>query len=154
MDWQGINLRSQFERITKRAGLTPWAQLWVNLRSSRATELADDFPTHVAAEWIGHCERVADKHYRQTTRDHFEKAIRSNIDRSALHLALLSGTELGKTESPAGRSSPTNTMRIAADPIKKRFQAEAQNRLNGQHWTRTLLKNGLFFAVCSTSAAE
>ena len=28
----------------------------------------------MAADWLGHTETVADKHYRQTTREHFERA--------------------------------------------------------------------------------
>jgi hypothetical protein len=32
------------ERIIKRAGLKPWPKLFQNLRSTRETELAEDFP--------------------------------------------------------------------------------------------------------------
>ena len=38
------NLRTQFERIIKRAGLKAWPKLFQNLRASRATELASEFP--------------------------------------------------------------------------------------------------------------
>ncbi len=69
-----VNLRTQLLKIIKRAGLAPWPKLWQNLRSSRATELADQFPSHVCTAWLGHTEAVADKHYRQVTDDHFAKA--------------------------------------------------------------------------------
>ncbi len=68
-----INLRTQLCKIIRRAGLKPWPKLFQNLRATRATELADQFPTHVAADWLGHSTMIADKHYRQTTADHFAR---------------------------------------------------------------------------------
>jgi integrase len=69
------NLRTQLIKIIRRAGLKPWPKLFQNLRATRATELADEYPTHVAADWLGHSTTIADKHYRQTTADHFAKAV-------------------------------------------------------------------------------
>ena len=62
-------------RIIKRAGLKPWPKLWQNLRSTRETELADQFPAHVASAWIGNIVAVATKHYLQVTDDHFSQAV-------------------------------------------------------------------------------
>jgi hypothetical protein len=43
------------------------------LRATRATELAADFPAHVAAEWTGHRQQIAEKHYwRMTEADHLK----------------------------------------------------------------------------------
>ena len=50
-----------------------------NLRASRATELAEQFPGHVAAKWLGHTEEIANAHYRQVLPVHFEKALTSQI---------------------------------------------------------------------------
>ena len=69
------NLRTGLARAIRRAGLTPWPRLWQNFRATRATELADQYPSHVAAAWLGHTERIADRHYRQTTGTHYERAI-------------------------------------------------------------------------------
>ena len=69
------NLRTQFMRILKRAGIKPWERLFHNLRASRQTELADQFPLHVVTDWIGNSPDIADRHYLKTTDDHFEKAI-------------------------------------------------------------------------------
>ncbi len=80
------NLRTQLNRIIKRAGLTPWEKLFQNLRASRATELAAQFPSHVAAEWLGHSTMVAQKHYWRTTEDDFEKAAGGSPE--ALHKAV------------------------------------------------------------------
>ena len=68
------NLRMQFQRIIARAGVTPWPKLFQNLRASRATELADEYPSHVAAAWLGHAEAIADAHYRSVTDAHFARA--------------------------------------------------------------------------------
>jgi excisionase family DNA binding protein len=68
------NLRTQFGRYIAAAGLTPWPKPWQNLRSSRATELADQYPSHVCAAWLGHTEAVADEFYRQVTEEHYARA--------------------------------------------------------------------------------
>ena len=61
-------------RTITRAGLTVWPRLFTNLRSSRATELVDAYPSHVAAAWLGHTEIIADVHYRQVTPAHLHRA--------------------------------------------------------------------------------
>jgi hypothetical protein len=76
------NLRTQFERIIRRAGLDPWPKLFHNLRSSRQTELSEQFPAHVVCKWLGNTEAVAAAHYLQVTDSHFEQAIATNADSS------------------------------------------------------------------------
>jgi hypothetical protein len=73
--WRGCNLRTPFERIIKHAGLTVWPRLFHNLRSSRQTELAERFPSHVVCDWLGNSEDIARKHYYPTTDDHFTRAV-------------------------------------------------------------------------------
>jgi len=65
------NLRTQFLRIIKRAGLKPWPRLFHNLRASRQTELTARFPLHVVCDWIGNSAPIADKHYLQVTDAHY-----------------------------------------------------------------------------------
>jgi len=74
-----VNLRTQLQRIIGRAGLKPWPKLWQNLRSTRETELANDFPAHVATAWIGNSVAVANKHYLQVTEDHFSEAVQNPV---------------------------------------------------------------------------
>jgi integrase len=69
------NLRTQLNRIIRRAGLKPWPKLFQNLRSTRETELLEDFKLNVVADWIGNTPAIALKHYLQTTDADFEKAI-------------------------------------------------------------------------------
>jgi len=56
-------------------GSPRWPKLFQNLRSTRETELADDFPMHVVCQWIGNSQPIAAKHYLQVTDDHFTKAL-------------------------------------------------------------------------------
>jgi integrase len=72
----GKNFRTTFEKIILRAGLTPWERPFQNLRASRETELAQDYPLHVVTAWIGNSVKVAAKHYLQVRDTDFEKASR------------------------------------------------------------------------------
>ncbi len=72
--WRNCNLRTYFERIITRAGLVPWPKLFHALRSSRETELAQDFPIHVVTAWLGNTPTIAMRHYLLTTDADFERA--------------------------------------------------------------------------------
>ena len=69
------NLGTQGKRIVRKAGMTPWPKLFQNLRSTRETELSEQFPMHVVCAWIGNSQSVAAKHYLQVTREHFDRAV-------------------------------------------------------------------------------
>lgn len=69
-----VNWRTGLQRIMKRAGVKPWPKLFQNLRSTRETELARDYPMHVVCDWIGNSQAIAAKHYLQVTEDDFQKA--------------------------------------------------------------------------------
>jgi integrase len=72
--WRNCNLRTQFNRILKRAGLKPWPRLFHALRASRETELAKDYPLHVVTAWLGNTPKIAMKHYLMTTEEDFRAA--------------------------------------------------------------------------------
>ncbi|MFP4354873.1 MAG: tyrosine-type recombinase/integrase [Phycisphaerae bacterium] len=95
------NLRTQFKRIMLRAGLKPWPRLFANLRASRATELANEFPTHVVTQWLGHTEAVANRHYLQTTDEHFRRAV-GEAGEKALQKALQHSDTLASQEAAKG----------------------------------------------------
>ncbi len=65
------NLRTMMTRIIRRAGIEPWAKPFINLRSTRRTELQEAFPSHVVDAWLGHSSETARKHYLQVTPDHW-----------------------------------------------------------------------------------
>ena len=71
---KNANLRTQLERVIRKAGIEPWPKLFQNLRSTRETELNETYPMHVVCSWIGNSPKVAAKHYLQTTPEHFQKA--------------------------------------------------------------------------------
>jgi integrase len=68
------NLRTQLGRIIHKAKVMPWPKPFVNLRSTRRTELQENFPDHVINAWLGHSGAVAAKHYLQVTDEHWERA--------------------------------------------------------------------------------
>ncbi|MEM6945295.1 MAG: tyrosine-type recombinase/integrase [Pseudomonadota bacterium] len=71
-----LNLRTQLNRILRKARIKPWPKLFQNLRSSRETELAEYFPLHVVTAWLGNSVSVAQKHYLQVTEAHIAEAAR------------------------------------------------------------------------------
>lgn len=138
--WRNCNLRTTFQRIVKRAGLKPWPRLFHNLRSSRQTELAENFPPHVVCAWLGNSPKIADKHYNQVTPDHFARAIgksgQSGFE-EALQKALQSGTISGSTAShPVTRSVE--------------FPEGNENRLNSKTQKRRGWDSNPWWAVTPT----
>src|SRR5262249_24161045 len=92
-------------KILKRAGLTPWPRLFHNLRASRETELASEWPLHVAAEWIGDTRLVAAKHYLIVRDEDFTRAAAGDAESNARvaqnpaqHAAARSRTEPSQTQ--------------------------------------------------------
>ena len=70
-------------RILRKAKVNPWPKLFQNQRSSRETELLNEFPVHVVCAWLGNTPRVALKHYAQVTDEDFKKATRGDSKRQA-----------------------------------------------------------------------
>lgn len=103
-----VNLRTQLERIIRRAGLESWPKLFQNLRASRATELASEFPAHVAAAWLGHSILVANKHYWQVTDADYAKAAGGDSEaaQNAAQSAHAEGRGESHDEPPAQRKAP------------------------------------------------
>jgi len=97
------NLRTTFQKIIRRAGLEPWPKLFHNLRASRATELANEFPAHVAAAWLGHSTIIANKHYWQVTDADITRATTpaESTDEKAAHKAAQQAHAGGSGESQA-----------------------------------------------------
>ncbi len=131
------NLRAWLERAILQAGLTPWPRLWQNFRATRATELADQFPSHVAASWLVHTERVADRHYRQTTGEHYERAIvkptgaMPGQEQEPAHFPAQYPHKLDRNEQQRKTRTPQNTESYGA------IQS-GTNHSSGGQGTRTL----------------
>jgi len=93
----GVNLRTHLLRIIKRAGLEPWPKLFHNLRASRETELAEQYPIHVVCKWLGHAAGIAQKHYLQVREEYFQQAAMGDAESGAQ-------TVQNAVQQPAARS--------------------------------------------------
>ena len=96
------NLRTQFNRIVRKASLKPWQKPFQNLRSTRETELADVHPIHVVVAWLGNTEAVAKEHYLKVTDAHFERA------QIPTHNPTHKGAKLGKTGTNGAEADSKN----------------------------------------------
>lgn len=73
----GQNLNPQLRRIITRAGVKPWPRTWHNMRASRQTELASEYPLATVCGWIGNTKAIAAGHYLQTTDADWQRAVGS-----------------------------------------------------------------------------
>ena len=133
-----VNLRKPLMDIIKRAGLTPWPKLWQNLRSTRQTELVDQFPSHVVTAWIGNSEQVANKHYLQVTDDHFNAAI-SGDPVVQNPVQRVSAADCGQSQHAATADSQGVDGTGVGNTPRRRAVARgtSQKPSNGRYWTRT-----------------
>jgi hypothetical protein len=88
---QNTNVATTMAKIIKRAGIKPWPKLFQNLRSTRETELNEEYPMHVVCYWIGNSQKVAAKHYLQVTDAHFERETEEKSAAQALQYPLVTG---------------------------------------------------------------
>ena len=106
--YTNANLRTQLGKIIRRAGLKPWPKLFQNLRSTRETELAEEYPMHVVCDWIGNSQAVAAKHYLQTTDEHFATA----AQKAAQNMAQDMGTGRQALEQESEKSDDFDNRRV------------------------------------------
>lgn len=110
------NLRTHLTRIIEKAGLVPWPKLFQNCRQSRATELAAEYPGHVAAEWLGHTQLIAQEHYWRVTDDDFNRALQKSVQ---------AGAELAETD---GNAPSAEVQVIRPVPVGSgQFSSSVQN---------------------------
>ncbi len=75
--WHGVNVRQQFDRLTRMAGLAPIKKPFRIFRSSCLTDWAREFPIHSVAQWAGHTVQVAGKHYLTPLDKDFQEATKA-----------------------------------------------------------------------------
>jgi len=97
------NLGTTFNKIIRRAGVDAWPKPFQNLRSSRQTELEQDYPTYVVCSWLGNSPKIAQNHYLTVTEDHYRSAA---SERSGF------GAEWGMQPPVEGRTSSHKESRI------------------------------------------
>lgn len=101
-----INLRTTFERIIERAGLTPWPRLFQNLRSSCETEWSEVIPLASVTRWMGNSPTVALKHYIQTRDVYFEAVVAGSVWRDAKDDARATHNPTQRAAAPNRTVSP------------------------------------------------
>ena len=104
--------RKNVKAIVEKAGLTVWPKLFQNLRSTRETELAEQYPVQVVCAWIGNSPAVAAKHYLQVTDEHFAKAAQNPAQYDAAE---------GRIKSQANTQGATNPVKDAPNECRKRL---------------------------------
>ncbi len=114
--WRNCNLRTHFERLVRRAGLTPWPRLFHALRASRETELVKEHPIHVVTTWLGNTPRVAMKHYLQVTDADFEKATGGNAKSNARPRQKAPSQSNAEKSPPSQESCPATTCDVLRSP--------------------------------------
>lgn len=67
-------------RAIGRAGVPLWGKTFQNLRSTRETELLQQFPLHCVCRWLGNSPRIAARHYLQITKEHIATAVGARND--------------------------------------------------------------------------
>ncbi len=129
-----VNLRTQLTKIIKRAGLTPWPKLFQNLRSSRQTELANTYPTHVVCKWIGNSAPIAQEHYLQVTDAHFAQAVQrptwGGAKSGAVTFSMVQCDSVQETETPHNSREIWGVTDVYYDT-------------SGRYWTRSEFRNSL-----------
>jgi integrase len=115
--WRNCNLRTQFLRLIRRAGLKAWQRPFHALRGSRETELAKEYPLHVVTAWMGNTSKIAMKHYLMTTDADFKRAAESG--------AVSGGNTSHSKETPA--SSADESAEIAGYYVTLRDGAKVGN---------------------------
>ncbi len=133
-----LNLRQQFGRILQRAGLH-WPKPFQNLRSTRETELCDQFPEHVVTAWIGNSQATAREHYLQVRDEHFERAIRGPTNANgAAHRTAQSGAESGRKGSQSASGADRANGVLPADTANCELQRVGAESKSGPTRIRTL----------------
>lgn len=111
------NLRTQMHRIIRRAGLVPWMKPFHNLRSSRQTELTEEFPVQCVCRWLGNSVTVARESYLQVTDAHLARAISGTSCGTVGHVAAgagVGGSGAGAGAGPATGQRAANGASVAA----------------------------------------
>jgi hypothetical protein len=139
-----VNLRTGFTRLIVKAGLTPWEKLFVNLRSSRETELLAIYPAADVCRWFGHSANVAAKFYAQARPEIAEQASRqSTLPGDVVgDIASETGSKMG---SIGANHEPRNNHRESKNTHENQGDSmvgdgssvPAESLENGRYWTRT-----------------
>jgi integrase len=142
--WKNANLRTQFLKKLRAAGVPEWNRLFHSMRASRQTELEKEFPIHVVCSWLGNSPQIAQKSYLLVTEDDFQKAVSEPMDgpsRRGTQPTLL-GEKLNvsryKTDAAGNRTEQQENEEIPSDSLVFSGNAsESASPASGGHGIRT-----------------
>ncbi|MCL2745390.1 MAG: tyrosine-type recombinase/integrase [Planctomycetaceae bacterium] len=92
--------RKMAGRVAKIAGVPMWQKPMQNLRSTRSTEIAAEFPVHVEEAWLGHSVKIAKEHYIQKN----EEALKPFFDRAISGTSRQGGQKVAEFSGGSGNS--------------------------------------------------
>ncbi len=110
--WVNSNLRTTFEKLIERVGLTPWPRLFHTLRASCETDLLERFPISAVTEWLGHSAAVALKHYARVPEELFQRAAEGGAESGAV--LVQNAVQSVSASSRQKTAKPTETLEIKA----------------------------------------
>jgi hypothetical protein len=131
-------------RIIAEAGVKDWVRVFLNLRPTRSTELAErGIPNRDFCRWLGHTPKVALEYYMQVCDAHFlvplRRSVRGGCPRWASMPARLSGPSSALAHRGIPRVSHPRKNFPKSDP------ASARRRRNGtQGATKPKLRTCVF----------
>ena len=111
-----------FEKILLKAGVDPWPRLMQNLRSSRETELAREYPLQTVTAWLGNTPKVALENYLQVRDEDFTKAIGPRPQTESLNSAapaLRNTSETPRTTSQGLGAENNKPLVLQGKPTKQ-----------------------------------
>ncbi len=115
------NIRTEFERLIRRAGIRSWPRLFHTLRASCETDFLDWFPISAVTEWLGHSAAVALKHYARVPDHLFERAANGDAESGAhaTHFPAQTGADTKRPERTEPREVPGNqaSRRLVSAPV-------------------------------------
>lgn len=118
-----LNLRQQFERIIKRAGLTPWPKLFHNLRASRETELMREYDLATVCKWIGNSPTIAAEHYATSVdlNSDFRRATGQDGAQQNVHQSpAVGGGRVGTGQPGANGETPENIENVPCGQFREK----------------------------------
>ncbi len=129
---KAYNPATHMLRIVEKACGQAWPKIFQNCRSTRQTELQEDFPSHVVTKWLGNTDKVAEKYYLQVRDKHFKQALEAKPDTAKQQSEAKPEAPLGDMGKKTSENNASNASTgvgepeaVGISPKKRPFQKES-----------------------------